>query len=87
MLSSGPATSTIGSQGRLFWLPEPPFGTEYGLFHLAPREGVNYLPGLLLVFVHGINSDPVACWGSLPEALLAELGRDIDILNFRFPAQ
>jgi hypothetical protein len=70
----------------LFWTPDTGFGIEYGDFHQAAKNAPEFVPGLLLVFVHGINSNPVTCWGDLPQQLLLELAADLDVLNFRFPS-
>ena len=69
MLSPGPSHAALSSAAPAFWASEAdtPFGAEYGYLHAADRDGVAYLPDLLLVFVHGINSDPMGCWGDLPQ--------------------
>jgi hypothetical protein len=86
MLSPGPSHAELSSEAPTFWALDTPFGAEYGYFHVANRDSEAYLPDLLLVFVHGINSDPIGCWGDLPQRILQYTGFDIDILNFRFPA-
>jgi hypothetical protein len=86
MLSPGPPHAALSSEASTFWVLDTPFGAEYGYFHHADRGSDAYLPGLLLVFVHGINSDPIRCWDDLPQRILQEARFDIDILNFRFPA-
>lgn len=88
MLSPGPSHAALSSAAPAFWASEADthFGAEYGYFHAANRNAEAYLPDLLLVFVHGINSDPMGCWGDLPPRVLQDTEFDIDILNFRFPA-
>ncbi len=44
------------------------FGKDFGLFHQANPDTRDFLQGVLLVFIHGINSNATECWeGDLPE--------------------
>jgi hypothetical protein len=69
-----------------FWSPRPYFGSEYGSFHQADVGSLQFLQGVLLVFIHGLNSDAARCWKDLPRQILTQLPIDVDILNFQYPA-
>ena len=77
---------SVDDRPLAFWSLEPQLGADFGLFHKADRKSPHFLPGVLLVFAHGINSDARACWQDRPERLLSELCVDVDILNFEYPA-
>jgi len=57
----------------------------YGAWHVANPAAPTYRPDILFVFVHGIRADRMT-WQDLPEALLAKLGIDADVLSYEFPA-
>src|SRR5579872_362721 len=70
-----------------FWSLTPPFGDDdYGFFHVADTESPHFLSGVLLIFIHGINSNARVCWESLPQYVLSELVTDVDVLSFQYPA-
>lgn len=75
--------------GRPFWEELTEFR---GAVHRADRDHPGYVPGLLLVFVHGVLSTHDSTWighsgGGLPADLLSRLGADADVLAFRYPAR
>ena len=88
-MSDAAATAPLNDTPALvpgFWSSEPFFGKDYGLFHQANPDTRDFLQGVLLVFIHGINSNATECWESLPEEILTALAKDIDILNFQYAA-
>src|SRR5579859_272832 len=85
----GDLTAQVPPEGALnepFWTSDPQLGDDSGLFHKADRRSPLFLPGVLLVFAHGINSNAKACWADTPLKLISELSIEIDILNFQYPA-
>lgn len=60
---------------------------RYGTWLEAKRDAPDYCPEVLLVFVHGINSDARRCWGSLPRDLLHAAHISIDVLLFQYPSR
>jgi hypothetical protein len=79
-----------------FWLPpqgqtgeriDAGPGERYGLFHPGDPQSPSYLPGTLLVFVHGIRSDCRSAWPRLPQYLLHRAQTDLDVFGFEYPAK
>jgi tRNA A-37 threonylcarbamoyl transferase component Bud32 len=60
---------------------------RYGAFHEADRNRVALSADLLVVFVHGIPGDRLSAWRDLPQMVLHEAGRDVDVLSFQYPAK
>ena len=58
-------------------------GEQYGIFHRADRLSEIFCPGLLVVFVHGVNSDCRKAWTALPACLWRKLHASAYGLNIQ----
>ena len=62
-------------------------GEQYGIFHRADRLSEIFCPGVLVVFVHGVNSDCRKAWTALPACLCYVSQVDADMFSFEFPSK
>lgn len=67
-------------------------GKSYGYFHRTDQNAPSYLPGVLLVFIHGIRSDCRSAFPRLPQFLVGPTAEepaklDVDVFGFEFPAK
>jgi|GEM_PF-4676452 len=79
------ASPTAVTDLRSFWSSDVLLDAKNGFFHRADRESPRFVPGVLLVFVHGINSGAKACWQDIPATLLSQLSLDLDVINVQYP--
>ena len=81
------ASEPLDSAAREADSPEGIDHDGYGLRIKTRRDALDYCPGVLLIFVHGINSDARDCWGSLPRVLLRKANIGIDVHLFQYPSR